>query len=196
VEGFLKLDRDIVIWLNQGIGQVALLDYLGYLLVSDYFVPLLISFWMLGVWFWGKDVPTRERNQRAVLRGAISLGFANLAVLILNQYFFRDRPLSHYELANLLYQPTDSSFPANAAAVSFAAAMGLCLGNRRAGLVVFGLAGLWSLVRVSNGLHYPSDVLAGGLIGVAVSGLVALALRLIEPVPTLVLRGARLLHLA
>ncbi|MEK7814824.1 MAG: hypothetical protein AAB291_02785, partial [Chloroflexota bacterium] len=61
----LKLDQDIVIWLNQGIGQVALLDYLGYLLVSDYFIPLLISFWMLGVWFWGKDVPTRERNQRA-----------------------------------------------------------------------------------------------------------------------------------
>jgi undecaprenyl-diphosphatase len=204
VEGFLKLDRDIVIWLNQGIGQVALLDYLGYLLVSDYFIPLLISFWMLGVWFWGKDVPTRDRNQRAVLHAAISLGFANLAVLILNQHFFRERPLSHYELTNLLYQPTDSSFPANPAALTFAAAMGLCLGNRRAGprswsgagLVVFALAGLWSLVRVANGLYYPSDVLAGGLIGVAVSGLVALALRLIEPVPTLVLRGARLLHLA
>ncbi len=196
MEALLKLDQDIVIWLNQGIGQVALLDYLGYLLVSDYFIPLLISFWMLGVWFWGKDVPTRERNQRAVIQAAISLGFANLAVLVLNQYFFRERPLAHYELANLLYQPTDSSFPANPAAVTFAAATGLCLGNRRAGLAVFALAGLWSLVRVSNGLFYPSDVLAGGLIGVAVSGLVALALRLIEPVPTLVLKGARLLHLA
>lgn len=196
MESLLKLDQDIVIWLNQGIGQVALLDYLGYLLVSDYFIPLLISFWMLGVWFWGKDVPTRERNQRAVLRGAISLGFANLAVLVLNQHFFRERPLAHYELANLLYQPTDSSFPANPAAVTFAAAMGLYLGNRRGGLVVFALAGLWSLVRVSNGLFYPSDVLAGGLIGVVVSGLVALAMRLIEPVPTLVLKGARLLHLA
>ena len=196
MEALLKLDGDIVIWLNQGIGQVSLLDYLVYLLISDYFIPLLISFWMLGVWFWGKDVPTRERNQRAVLRGAISLGFANLAVLVLNQYFFRERPLAHYELANLLYQPTDSSFPANPAALTFAAAMGLWLGNRRAGLVVFALAGLWSLVRVANGLFYPSDVLAGGLIGVAVSGLVALALRLIEPVPTLVLKGARLLHLA
>ena len=196
MEALLKLDGDIVVWLNQGVGRVALLDYLGYLLVSDYFIPLAISFWMLGVWFSGKDVPTREPNQRAVLRGAISLGFANLVVLILNQHIFRERPLVHYELANLLYLPTDSSFPANPAAVTCAAAMGLWLGNRRAGLVVFALAGLWSLVRVSNGLFYPSDVVAGGLIGVAVSGLVALALRLIEPVPTWVLKGARLLHLA
>lgn len=196
MEALLKLDQDIVIWLNQGIGRVALLDYLGYLLVSDYFIPLVSSFWMLAVWFCGKDAVTRERNQRAVLRGAIALGFANLAVLLLNQHFFRERPLALYALANLLYQPTDSSFPANPAAVTFAAAMGLWLGNRRAGLVVFALAGLWSLVRVSNGLFYPSDVIAGGLIGLAVSGLVALALRLIEPVPTLVLKGTRLLHLA
>lgn len=196
MEAFLKLDGDIAIWLNQGIGRVALLDYLGYLLVSDYFIPLVISFWMLGVWFSGKNVPNRERNQRAVLRGAISLGFANLAVLILNQHIFRERPLSHYELANLLYVPSDSSFPANPAAVTCAAAMGLWLGNRRAGLAVFALAGLWSLVRVANGLYYPSDVVAGGMIGVAVSGLVALALRIIEPVPTWVLKGARLLHLA
>ena len=53
MEALLKLDGDIVVWLNQGVGRVALLDYLGYLLVSDYFIPLAISFWTLGVWFSG-----------------------------------------------------------------------------------------------------------------------------------------------
>lgn len=196
MEALLELDADIVIWLNRGIGRVAILDYAGYLVVSDYFIPLLISFWMLGLWFFGRDTSARDRNQRAVLRAAISLGFANLAVLILNQHFFRDRPFTQYELANLLYQPTDSSFPAHPAAISFAAAMGVWLGNRRSGLVLFGLAGLWGVARISSGIHYPTDVVAGGLIGTVVSCAVALALHPIEPLPTWVLKGIRFLHLA
>jgi undecaprenyl-diphosphatase len=196
LEALLELDADIVIWLNRGIGRVALLDYLGYLVVSDYFVPLMISFWLLALWFSGKDPAARDRNQRAVLRAAISLGFANLVVIILNQHFFRDRPFTQYELANLLYEPTDSSFPANPAAISFGAAMGVWLGNRWAGLVLFGLSALWGFTRVYSGVFYPTDVLAGALIGVAVACAAALVLRLMEPLPTWVLKGIRFLHLA
>ena len=191
-----KLDAATVIWLNQGIGRVTALDEVAYLLVSDYFIPLMISFWLLGLWFSGKDAASRDRNQRAVLQAAISLAFANLAVLVMNHYYFRDRPFTEYRLANLLYEASDSSFPAHPAAISFAAAMGMWLGNRRAGVVLFGLAGLWGLVRIYSGLFYPSDVVAGGLIGIAVSCAVSLALHLIEPLPTWVLQGARFLHLA
>jgi undecaprenyl-diphosphatase len=197
LETLLKLDAQIVIWMNQGIGRLALLDHVGYLVVSDYFIPLMLSFWMLGLWFFGNHVAARERNQRAVLRACVSLGFANLAVIILNHYFFRERPFIHYGLANLLYEPTDhSSFPSNPAAVSYAAAMGVWLGNRRAGLVLFVLATLWGLARIYSGLSYPSDVIAGCLIGIAATGVAALLLRLIEPLPTWALKGARLLHLA
>jgi undecaprenyl-diphosphatase len=192
----VALEAELVAWLNQGIGRFYLLDRLTYLLVSDYFLPLLMCFWGLGMWFHGLDAKRREINQRAVLAGAIALGLANLVVLILNQQYFRERPFIHQDLANLLYAPTDSSFPANPAAVAFAFAMGVWLKNRRAAGVLIFLAALWSLVRVYNGLHYPSDVVAGGLIGVAVACLVTLGLRAIEPVPTWVLKGARSLHLA
>lgn len=192
----MGLEAELVVWLNQGIGRVYLLDRVTYLLVSDYFIPLGMCFWALGLWFRGEDVKTRSRNQKAVLAGAISLGFANLAVLILNQAYFRERPFSEYELSNLLYASTDSSFPANPAAVAFAMAMGVWLGNRRASVLLFFLAGLWSFVRVYNGLFYPSDVIAGGAIGVAIACLVTLGLQAIEPVPSWVLKGARLLHLA
>ena len=73
---------------------------------------------------------------------------------------------------------------------------GVWLKNRRAAVVLMFLAALWSVARVYNGLHYPSDVLAGGLIGAAVACLTTLGLRAIEPLPTWVLRGARSLHLA
>ncbi len=192
----MELEAQIVTWLNQIIGRSYLLDRATYLVVSDYFVPLAMCFWTLGLWFHGKDTRARDRNQRAVLGAAISLGFANLVVLLLNQQVFRERPIAHHELANLLYTPTDSSLPANPAAVAFAMAMGVWLGNRRAALPLFFLAGLWGFGRVYNGLFYPSDVLAGGLIGVTVACLVTVGLRAIEPVPTWVLKGARLLHLA
>ena len=141
-------------------------------------------------------MPARRNNQRAVLAAAISLGFANLAILALNQYLFRARPFTVYELSNLLYQPTDSSFPSNPAAIAFAMAAAVWLSNRRAALMLFGLAGLWGLVRIYSGLFYPSDVLAGGLIGVAVAYLVVMGMQRIEPVLTWVLAGARFLHLA
>ena len=192
----MELETQLVSWLNQIIGRSYLLDRATYLVVSDYFVPLAMCLWTLGLWFQGKNPRARDRNQRAVLGAAIALGFANLAVLLLNQQVFRDRPIAHQELANLLYAPTDSSFPANPAAVAFAMAMGVWLGNRRAGLPLFFLAVLWNFVRVYNGLFFPSDVLAGGLIGATVACLVTLGLRAIEPVPTWVLKGARLLHLA
>ena len=192
----MALEAELVAWLNQSVGRFYLLDRFIYLLVSDYFLPLLMCFWGLGLWFHGRDAKSRETNQRGVLTGAISLGFANLAVLLLNQQYFRERPFIHHHLANLLYAPTDSSFPANPAAVAFALAVGVWMKNRRAALVLIFLAALWSLARVANGLHYPSDVLAGGLIGVAVACLVTLGLRAIEPVPTWVLRAARSLHLA
>ena len=196
MEDLLELDALIVVWLNQGIGRSAFLDGAGQVVVSDYFIPLAMCFWMLGLWFRGKGPVIRGRNQRAVLAAAIALGFANLAVLVLNQYIFRGRPFTQFELVTLFYEPTDSSFPANPAAVAFAAAMAIWLANRGAASVLFGMAALWCLVRVYSGLFYPSDVVAGALIGAAVACLVTIGLRRIEPVPTWVLAGARFLHLA
>ena len=196
METLLELDARIVIWLNQGIGRSAVLDGAGSLAVSDYFVPLAMCFWMLGLWFFGQDSHARGRNQRAVLAAAIALGIANLAVLLLDQVVFRDRPFTQFDLATLFYEPTDSSFPANPAAVAFAAATAIWLGNRRAAALLFCLAVVWCLARVYSGLFYPSDIVAGGIIGAGVAWLVTLGMRRIEPVPTWVLNGARFLHLA
>lgn len=191
-----RIDQEIVLWLNQWAGRTALLDWLEKLIVGDQFIPVCMSLCILAMWFAARDPQARNGHQRAVLRALIAVGFANLAVLILNQHYFRERPFAEHELTLLFYQPTDSSFPANPAAVAFAMASGVWQGNRKLGAFMYGLATLWGLSRIYAGVFYPSDVVAGALIGVSISHLVAIALRLIEPLPTLVLRGARTLHLA
>ena len=196
METILRADAEIVLWLNQWVGRFTPGDAAVKLVVSDYFVPVSIALCLLAMWFAGRDPAHRNAHQRAVLRALIGIGFANLAVLAFNHYYFRERPFAEHELAMLFYQPTDSSFPANPAVVAFAAASGIWQANRRLGAVFFGMAGLWGLSRVYAGVFYPSDVIAGALIGVGISMLVALGMRRIEPVPTMVLRVTRVLHLA
>ena len=196
MEALRNIDTEVVLWLNQWVGRYDALDAATELIVSDYFIPVAMSLCVLAMWFVGSNPENRDTHQRAVLRALLAVGFANLAVLILNQYYFRARPFTEHELAQIFYQPTDSSFPSNPAAVAFAMASGVWQGNRRLGAFLYSLATLWGLSRIYAGVFYPSDVVAGALIGMVISHLIAVALRLIEPVPTMVLRGARTLHLA
>ena len=88
-------------WPNGGIGWSDALDDSAYLLVRDYFMPPCMCFWMLALWFRGKDAAERGINQRAVLAAAIGLGLVNLAVLIINQLVLRERPLVYGDLATI-----------------------------------------------------------------------------------------------
>jgi undecaprenyl-diphosphatase len=61
--------------------------------------------------------------------------------------------------------PTDPSFPSGHAAGAFAFAVFVFAFHRRAGVALTGLAGAIALSRVALGVHYPSDVAAGALVG-------------------------------
>ena len=196
MDALARIDEEIVLWLNQWAGRWGVLTEVERLLVSDYFIPALAGLCLMAAWFLGGDHHTRDLRQRAVLRALLTVGFASLAVLILNELYFRPRPFVDHDLSLLFYQPTDSSFPAHPSAVAFGMASSMWQGSRRLGAFICVLAVLWGLSRVSAGVAYPSDVAAGGLIGIVVSYVVALALRLIEPIPTVVLRATRILHLA
>ena len=61
--------------------------------------------------------------------------------------------------------PTDPSFPSGHAAGSFAFAAFVFAFHRRAGIVLAGLAVAIALSRVALGVHYPTDVAAGAVVG-------------------------------
>ena len=196
MDALTEVDTEVVLWLNQWAGRYQPLDSFTELVVSDYFIPVILALTLLGLWFSGKDVLSHRRNQRAVVIAIVALGFANLVVLLMNDYYFRPRPFSENELTLLFYRPTDSSFPANPAALSFALAFAVWQSWRPVGTLLLFLAVLWGLSRVYAGVFYPSDVVAGAFIGIAIAYLVTFGLQWLEPLPTLVVRIGRLLHLA
>jgi undecaprenyl-diphosphatase len=86
----------------------------------------------------------------------------------------RDRPpVSHPVPETLVELPSTYSFPSGHATVSFACATVLVLAVPRLRVPLFAFAALISFSRVYVGVHYPFDVLAGAVLGVAI----AIALR-------------------
>ena len=82
---------------------------------------------------------------------------------------FADLPGFQIPFGTELDIPADwSSFPSDTAALGFALATAVLLRSRALGSAcVFWALVVTSLPRVYAGYHYPSDILAGGIIGVA-----------------------------
>ena len=189
-------DEIVFLWINGWVGRFPLLDRAVEWAVSDYLVPVSLALTLLGLWLAGEERAERQRHQIGVLVALSSMALASWAVMLINGVYFRPRPFVDHDVALLFYQPTDSSFPSNPAAAMFAIAAGVWGVNRQLGTALFLVAGLYGFARVYAGVHYPSDVIAAALIGVVVALLVFKLRDLLEPLPTMVIKAARILCLA
>lgn len=82
--------------------------------------------------------------------------------------FARTRPYDVVEVDLLVAKLHDFSFPSGHTLVSFEAATALWYHHRKWGVAAFVLAALIAYSRLYLFVHYPTDVLAGALLGVAI----------------------------
>jgi membrane-associated phospholipid phosphatase len=80
-----------------------------------------------------------------------------------------DRAGQDVPLARQVRMPKSTSFPSGHAAAAFAFATGVGYVLPAAGFPLRALAALVAYSRVHTGVHYPSDVLAGAMLGSAIS---------------------------
>lgn len=117
----------------------------------------------------------KHRHHGLVLIGSIILCFL-VGNLGLKPLIARIRPCDvNTSIALLIHRPTDFSFPSGHAMSSFAAATAIFFANKRLGIAAFLLAILISFSRLYLYVHYPSDVVAGMIIGILL-GLLANAI--------------------
>ena len=117
----------------------------------------------------------RRTGRRAAAQGLVSLGVTatvvNVAVKPLARRRRPDRLGGEVPLARHVRMPSTRSFPSGHSAAAFAFATGVGHTSPAAAIPLRALAGLIAYSRVHTGVHYPADVLAGGLIGTALAQL-------------------------
>ena len=167
-------DNQPLIWLNQVIFKSPALDLFLTWLVNAHitrFVPMLLVI----CWVWFERAPKQAFN-RQILVETVLAAFAALFIARFLAFAlpFRDRPLANPDLH--LFVPfetgvrTWSSFPSDHAVLAFALATSLSRLSPTIGLwAYFHAAIIICVPRLVFGLHYPSDLIGGALIGIAVA---------------------------
>ncbi len=113
---------------------------------------------------------TRRTGFQVLMSMLLAFIFANL---IVKNIVGRVRPYDAYAfLEPLVRKPSDSSFPSGHTTNVFAAATAIFLEHKRTGIVALVIASLVSFSRLYNCVHYPTDVLAGIVVGVGFAVLV------------------------
>jgi undecaprenyl-diphosphatase len=135
-------------------------------------------------------VPWRRRRLERRIGAVLATAAGGIALLIVQPIanaVDRTRPFVTHPHAHLLVaHGRDPGFPSDHATGAFAMAMALWLYDRTIGAVAFVLAAIVAFARVYVGVHYPSDVVAGALIGMAVA-----LILYFTPLRSLVVRIAR-----
>jgi membrane-associated phospholipid phosphatase len=116
-------------------------------------------------------------NPRWKLASASALTAAAVALAVnqvVSHLWARPRPFTdHPDLTHVLAaRTTDPSFPSDHAAAAFAIAFAVLAFSRRAGALFLVAATAIGLSRIALGMHYPSDVVAGALVGFGAATLV------------------------
>ena len=161
-------DLKIFYLLNNLAGKNPVFDALT-VFFAEYFGSFLILFFLAFLFFSGFQ---KRKKIKIFLLTFISMIIARFGVVSLIRFFYhRPRPFEAYDI-QILITNNGFSFPSGHAALFFAMAMAIYFYNKKWGLWFFTAATLMGLSRVIAGVHYPSDIIGGAVIGILTSYLI------------------------
>jgi membrane-associated phospholipid phosphatase len=145
------------------------------LAVAEKWAVPLIAIATVALWLLARPGGSRKWK----LASASALASAGLGLLsnqLIARVWHRQRPFASHPDAHVWGSRShDPSFPSDHASASFAIAFAVLMFDRVAGAIFIAAAGFIGIGRVFIGAHYPADVAAGCLVGLAAALLIARA---------------------
>jgi undecaprenyl-diphosphatase len=182
---FSQLDYHWFQLINQLVNTLSFLNPIMRLFASnaEYVFYIGVVFY----WFMRQDV-----MRRMVVESIISACAALIFSGLIGHFIYRDRPFVTHTVLQLIAHPANASFPSDHAIGAFVIATSIWIFRRKEGVFWLSLAACIAFSRVWTGVHYPSDVLAGAVIGVAA----AVAVHQLFTRSTMALKGLKqVIHL-
>ena len=155
------MDVQVLLAINGMAGWIPWLD--GFMRLLSSLSPVAGLLLLASLWALPGSGRRERRLDAALLWLAVVLA---LGLNVLPTYvYYRPRPFLEHRVKVLDSRIPSASFPSDHAAGSAAAAAFLSYRSRRGAAVLWTLTAAVLTSRVYVGVHYPSDVLAGCLIG-------------------------------
>lgn len=171
------IDKEVLFYFNNLMAHNELIRWVVFIMARY----AIIAFVAVGVYLWFRKTPVDHKklfgighheNRKAVIMALLALGVGFAIDLGISYLFPRPRPFVSYpELVENLNLTVDlTSFPSRHAIAVFALATSFWMSDlwhfRNWGIFLFVMAALIATARVAAGVHYPSDIIAGMMVGV------------------------------
>lgn len=166
------LNQSVFLFIHNLSGRNVFLDDLG-VFFAQYLPYLLVIAFLVLVWYedgWRKKL-------YVFCEGAISVILARGIVTEVIRFFYHSvRPFAFYNFMPLINE-SGWSFPSGHMTWFFALSLAVWYANHKWGWWFFALSALIGIARIFAGVHWPTDIVGGAIIGLAVAWLVHWALK-------------------
>ncbi|MES2087569.1 MAG: phosphatase PAP2 family protein [Patescibacteria group bacterium] len=156
------VDTTIFFWFNSVIGRSAFVDQI-LIFFANYLAYVLGAAFMLFVIF--QTATQKERISILLSTIVTELIGMEIFLKIINVLYERPRPFITLTEARQLFTEVGPSFPSGHATFFFGLSAVLFQYNRKIGIIFFIASTVMVIARVMSGVHYPSDIIAGALLG-------------------------------
>jgi len=172
----MNYDLNLLLAINNLAGRNIVVDYLGIFLANYLAYGLIIFLVIFFFWF-------RKNRFKNIVMMSVAFFSALFARFVVKSFIllFYDRPRPYaassmhlvmspiHQLISTSFGDNWQSFPSGHAIFFFALSTALCFYNKKLGWSFLVASAVMGIARVFTGVHWPSDILAGAILGALVA---------------------------